>query len=445
MNSRIASPEKTAESDAGFRRKPLACKRDNVTISKIQEHSPAQQTAGNLATQRLLHSRAMQPKLIVSQPGDVHEREADSIAEQVMSGRRLQPGERNLFARESMLQQKPSREAAQKQGSLTDRLPADSGRPLSASTLHHAEPALGADFGHVRLHDSPSAQMTAATLGARAFTLQNHIWLGPQESESDRLLMAHELAHVLQQREGLYLRRATWIERRAWLGFFDHYLPRKFLNNYMDDTGTAITLTQQEMVDVNPRVNITTSLGFRRELTDLQAKVKASAAAGTPTPAAKYIEVSGPGQAMTNGTLGNFTIRYKGMLTVNSDGTWTFVGTMSFYDIWDFDPKPFGTSGRSTPGEIKVRVAAVGLPGQPFEIFSVDAPLTQTGSDPRAVWAGGTPTFVNDKLGRAGADTGSGADVGGVGGDVAAGPDIGVPRADVGGESGAQGAEDLNR
>ena len=61
---------------------------------------------------------------------------------------------------------------------------------------------------------------------------------------------------------------------------------------------------------------------------------------------------------MTNGTLGNFTITYKGMLTVMADGTWTFIGVMTFYDVWDFDPKPFGSSGRSTAGELKTRVAA---------------------------------------------------------------------------------------
>jgi hypothetical protein len=29
---------------------------------------------------------------------------------------------------------------------------------------------------------------------------------------------------------------ATWLERRAWLASFDHYLPRRFLNKNVDDT-----------------------------------------------------------------------------------------------------------------------------------------------------------------------------------------------------------------
>src|SRR5690606_13441179 len=115
---------------------------------------------------------------------------------------------------------------------------------------------------------------------------------------------------------------ATWLERRAWRSFFDHYLPRKFLDNYMDDTGAPITLTWQEMVDVNPIVNIRRSPGFGSHLAAMLAKAKSLEAAGTPAPAVNYIEVDGPGQAMTNGTLGNFTIKYKGLLTVQPDGSW---------------------------------------------------------------------------------------------------------------------------
>src|SRR6266478_8949721 len=42
------------------------------------------QPAGNLATQRLFRSGVIQPKLAISQPDDVHEQEADRIAEEIM-------------------------------------------------------------------------------------------------------------------------------------------------------------------------------------------------------------------------------------------------------------------------------------------------------------------------------------------------------------------------
>ena len=305
----------------------------------------------------------------------------------------------------------------------------EGGRPLSPETREHAERGLGIDASRVRLHEGREAELAASSLGAKAFTAGQHIWLGAGASESDPSLMAHELAHVRQQPGALALRSATWLERRAWLSFFSHYMPRKLLNNYMDDTGNPITLTQQEMMDVNPRVDISASAAFRTELGALQGQVASNAAAGIQVPAVKFIEVSGPGQAMTNGTLGNFTIKYKGTLQVNTDGTWIFFGVMSFYDYWDFDPKPFGTSGRSNAGEVKTRVGANFIPGQPFHIYSEETVVTQSGSDPRANWAGGKPKFVNDRAGTSGLDIGAG-DVGG---------------GDVGAEVGAQGSEDINR
>jgi hypothetical protein len=324
-------------------------------------------------------------------------------------------------------------------------LPGDNGRQPSAPIRRLAERGLGAHASEVRIHDDHEAHAIAASIGARAFADGAHIWLGPGESERDRLLMAHELAHVAQGEPGLHLRSATWLERRAWRSFFDHYLPRRFLDNYMDDTGTPITLNVREMMDINPVVNIRRSEGFQRELTALQAQVAVSAAMGAPTPGAKkYIEVSGPGQAMTNGTLGNFTIHYKGMLVVDTGGNWWFFGSMDFSDVWDFNPKPFGSSGRSIAGEVKTRVAATLLPGRAFEIFSIATPLMQTGNDRRATWAGGAPQFVNDRAGRAASDVEVGGGGGEAGSAVGGGEVSGEFGTPEGAEAGAQSAEDLN-
>jgi hypothetical protein len=360
----------------------------------------------------------LQKETQVTKPGDSVETEADRIADQILHGRRGEsdgPTEATRGENENA------------KGAGSDRA-FSGGRPLSPELQKRAEKALGVDLDSLRVHDNAEAQQTAGMLGARAFARGDDICLGPGASESDQGLMAHELAHVHQKPDAVALRSATYFERRAWLSFFSHYLPRKFLNNYMDDTGNPITLTVQEMMDVNPRVNIKASPGFRTHLASLVKESAANAAAGTPGPAIRYIEVKGPGQAMTNGTLGNFTINYKGILTASADGSWSFVGFMTFYDYWDFDPKPWSGSGRSTAGELKTRVGAYFIPGQPFEIFSEAAPIAQAEGDPRATWAGGTPKFVNDRAGVAGSDI--------AGGDVVGGPE--------GAEVGAQGAEDIN-
>ena len=307
-------------------------------------------------------------------------------------------------------------------------LPSGPGVPLEAVVREPAERQLGADLSRVRVHADDEARTVAGLLGARAFTVGSHVYLGPGTRVGDRQLLAHELQHALQANgDEVCLRSATWLERRAWLSFFDHYLPRKFLNNYMDDTGTPITLTQQEMIDCNPIVDLHRSTAFVAEVASLK-----KAGGGSKT-----IKVSGWGGALTNGTLGNFTIHYSGTVNVTGSGDWDFKGQMDFYDYWDFDPKPFGKgSGRPIPAEVKVRVANLALPGQPFDIKSVSVPVSQKSADSSATWAGGAPVHVGDKAGRTGADIGTGAEVGAGGG---------APGDVAGGEVGAQSSEDLNK
>jgi hypothetical protein len=307
------------------------------------------------------------------------------------------------------------------------------------------ERQLRVDLSQVRVHDDLRARTIASLAGARALTHRQDVFLGEGVTMTDGLDLAHELVHAATLVDDrVYARRATWVERRAWLASYDHYLPRKFLNNYMDDTGTPITLTQQEMIDCNPIVDIRRSTSFRSEVSRLQAAGGGSS----------IISLSGWGGALTNGTLGNFTIHWNGTLTVSPSGTWAFTGTIDFYDYWDFDPKPFGgASGRPVAAEVKVRIANLALPGRPFHIHSVRVPAGQTNSDSRATWmAAGPPRPVGDHATRTGADIavgGAGGDVaGGAGGDIA-GPDVGAGAgAEVGtggAEVGAHSSGDLNK
>lgn len=66
------------------------------------------------------------------------------------------------------------------------------------------EPRFRHDFSNVRVHADNDAAERAAALGARAFALGNHISFGAHEfaphTRSGRSLIAHELAHVVQNR-----------------------------------------------------------------------------------------------------------------------------------------------------------------------------------------------------------------------------------------------------
>ena len=77
------------------------------------------------------------------------------------------------------------------------------GRPLDAETRHYFEPRFGADFSQVRIHDDGESQRAAARLDSRAFTFGRNIAFAksehPPESDQGRRLLAHELAHVVQQ------------------------------------------------------------------------------------------------------------------------------------------------------------------------------------------------------------------------------------------------------
>ncbi|QZL08826.1 DUF4157 domain-containing protein (plasmid) [Streptomyces sp. BHT-5-2] len=74
------------------------------------------------------------------------------------------------------------------------------GRPLDDATRTDMEARFGADFSDVRIHTDASAKESAAEVGARAYTSGNHIVIG--DGGSDNHTLAHELAHVIQQRQG---------------------------------------------------------------------------------------------------------------------------------------------------------------------------------------------------------------------------------------------------
>ncbi|MFE7463775.1 DUF4157 domain-containing protein [Streptomyces sp. NPDC057499] len=75
-----------------------------------------------------------------------------------------------------------------------------SGLPLDDATRTDMENRLGADFSDVRIHDDAAARASAAEVGARAYTSGNHVVIGDGGADSHTL--AHELTHVIQQRQG---------------------------------------------------------------------------------------------------------------------------------------------------------------------------------------------------------------------------------------------------
>src|SRR5215212_3833407 len=77
------------------------------------------------------------------------------------------------------------------------------GRPLDSATRSFMEPRFGHDFSQVRLHADPNAAESAASVGAMAYTVGRDMVFGASRyapgTHEGRRLIAHELAHVVQQ------------------------------------------------------------------------------------------------------------------------------------------------------------------------------------------------------------------------------------------------------
>jgi len=81
------------------------------------------------------------------------------------------------------------------------------GTPLPASERAYFEPRFGLDFSRVSVHTDARAAESARSLGAAAYTLGQDVVFAegryaPGTGEGRRL-MAHELAHTIQQRSGI--------------------------------------------------------------------------------------------------------------------------------------------------------------------------------------------------------------------------------------------------
>jgi peptidoglycan hydrolase-like protein with peptidoglycan-binding domain len=193
--------------------RPTPARRDPITPA------PA-----NHVAQRLLRHGVLRAKLTVSQAGDPFEEEADRAADTVMrmaatpatvGGASPQPRsiQRRCSACEDDVQRKPATPgadaAAHQPAPGADlaapefRHPSSGGRPLSDSDRRFFEPRFGRDLSTVRIHTGDQAAQAARSVNARAFTIGNEVVFGAGEyrpgAEDGKRLLAHELAHTLQQ------------------------------------------------------------------------------------------------------------------------------------------------------------------------------------------------------------------------------------------------------
>ncbi|HEX8693836.1 MAG TPA: DUF4157 domain-containing protein [Longimicrobium sp.] len=163
---------------------------------------------------------AIQTKLAINKPGDEYEQEADRVSEQVMHTPMTQQQRPCACGRgcPECRTEQPDHEDVSLQTkhvgtsevgqseipSIVHEVVRSPGEALEPASRNFMESYFGHDFSAVRVHTGSEAAEAARVVQAKAFTVNPNIVFGHSEfapgTTEGRRLMAHELAHVIQQR-----------------------------------------------------------------------------------------------------------------------------------------------------------------------------------------------------------------------------------------------------
>ncbi len=200
------------------------------------------------------------------------------------------------------------------------------------------------------------------------------------------LKMAGENAtteQVVEKYNQIHYAGTNQIKTELFKSQFSHYLPKKFIDKYSSYDGGTLNITEQEAIDVNPySVAIyqgKNSEKYQEEKDNFLNEVNSLKAGES-----KKVKLSVSGKAGTQGSLGQFTINFEGILTRGDGKEWSFEGTMQFYDKWDFDKKKDGK--RTSGSETATQIGRLFLPGKGFDIFSPKIKVKQTSKDQKVDW-----------------------------------------------------------
>jgi len=234
----------------------------------------AEQTHPTAGVPRCLGGDGVQARLEVGETDDPLEHEAEAFSRAVVAGRSLPrffgqdhgaPARRTCaqcvdelvaetaepvadvgpLRRERLHADPPDDGDAGQDGGDGDARPARNGGDTSG--LHGAvrgrlEAALDTDLGAVRVHRGQASERAARAIGARAFTRGRDIWLGARERPDDLGLMAHEVAHVVQQRgtaDGPLQRALDPSNTMAWSWFSAQHRRDDFRGIFDETLGAA--------------------------------------------------------------------------------------------------------------------------------------------------------------------------------------------------------------
>ena len=192
---------------------------------RVQSALPIRRALGNRAVRRMLQRKCacgggmsdgcekcrkvehlgLQAKFQIGEAGDVYEREADRVADRVMSAspRAAVTGLAPRIQRVAGPSAGLSAPAAPAAPTSVEHALAGPGIPLEQPLRQDMEQRFGSDFSRVRVHSGAVAEQSALEVNAKAYTVGHDIVFAAGQfvpgTHEGRRLLAHELTHVVQQ------------------------------------------------------------------------------------------------------------------------------------------------------------------------------------------------------------------------------------------------------
>jgi len=183
------------------RAKPLGAPAPSAGAMLQRKCACGAHTPGGGTCESCAGKRRLQRKLTIGSANDPLEHEADRVADQVIAGTATGDAGRTV----PRIQRALSSSAGER-GDVPEsvhRVISSPGRPLDAPLRRDMEQSFGQDFSQVRVHLDGAAAQSARDVQAAAYTAGNQVVFESGQfdpgSRDGRHLLAHELAHVVQQ------------------------------------------------------------------------------------------------------------------------------------------------------------------------------------------------------------------------------------------------------
>ena len=182
-------------------RSPRSDPRIVRALLQRQLHKPSGKTGNRECEAHASKAAVLQRELAVGRTDEPLEREADRVADQVLARSATSGVSAPTIQRAAF----PSAGAGREAPESVQRALSGSGRPLDPATRDDMGQRFARDFSTVRVHDGGVAAQSARDVDARAYTVGDNIVFGAGQfapgTSDGRRLIAHELTHVLQQRD----------------------------------------------------------------------------------------------------------------------------------------------------------------------------------------------------------------------------------------------------